>query len=302
MWQDFKLLGLLYNKCMKILLTGSTGQLGSYLLPALLAAKYDVVAIHSKTIGADFCEPEGLYGFVRECGADVIVNAAALATPGGCYAWPAKAKLINTTGPEVLADVARREGMRIIHLSTDMVFDGEKGWYCETDETGAKSIYGETKRAGELPVLDIGGIVLRLSLLFGPSKSGKANFFDQQVSGLRGGDEVRLFHDEIRTPLSYVDAANAIMGVIEADAMSGLYHVGGSERLTRLEMGIQLAKVLDVSESGIVSVSRESIDAAEPRPGDCSLDSTRFYGEFPHLKPVKYQSQACRLLGIDELA
>jgi len=122
--------------------------------------------------------------------------------------------------------------------------------------------------------------VARVSLLFGPSLVGRPTFFDQQLSALREGRPITLFHDEWRTPLSLLTAARGLLALAASDVV-GLIHLGGPERLSRLEIGQRLAAFLHRDPTGIESVSRLSAPAIEPRPRDLSLDSSRWRQYFP---------------------
>ena len=109
---------------------------------------------------------------------------------------------------------------------------------------------------------------------------GRPVFFDEQVAALRQGKTITLFEDEWRTPLSLATAARALLALVPAD-VRGLLHIGGPERLSRLEMGQRLAAYLGVDPARILAASRESMKAAEPRPRDLSLDSSRWRALFP---------------------
>jgi dTDP-4-dehydrorhamnose reductase len=122
--------------------------------------------------------------------------------------------------------------------------------------------------------------VVRVSLLFGPSLSGRPTFFDQQLDGLRKGMSLTLFADEWRTPLNLAVAAQALWEVVSSD-ITGLLHLGGPERLSRLEMGQRLAAYLGLPIGSIVAGSRHDMPAPEPRPRDTSLDSSRWRQAFP---------------------
>ena len=122
--------------------------------------------------------------------------------------------------------------------------------------------------------------MVRVSLLFGPSVVGRPFFFDEQVAALREGRPCTLFEDEWRTPLGLRTAAQALLGIARSD-FTGLLHLGGPERMSRVEMGERLAAFLGSDPSGIVRVSRGSVPAPEPRPGDTSLDSSQWRQRFP---------------------
>jgi dTDP-4-dehydrorhamnose reductase len=168
-----------------------------------------------------------------------------------------------------------------------MVFDGEHAPYREEHAVAPLSIYGQTKAEAERAVLaQPRNTVVRLPLLFGPSLSSRPSFFDQQVQALRQGQRISLFCDEWRTPLSLQVAACALLafaGGVSGSLVGplGLIHMGGPERLSRLEMGQRLAAFLGCDPAAIVPVSRTSVAAAELRPRDVSLDSSRWRSLFP---------------------
>ncbi|HEY7152815.1 MAG TPA: SDR family oxidoreductase [Gemmataceae bacterium] len=270
---------------MRLLLTGASGQLGGYLLRECRAWGGDVVAWSGHRRGelfgyplrpVDLADTDAVATAFSEARPDVVVHGGALATVSACQREPARAEQINAHGSAVLAELAQRAKVRLLHISTDMVFDGERGGYREDDEVRPLSVYGRTKAAGERAVLaGPRNLVVRVSLLFGPTLIGRPSFFDEQVSALREGRPIPLFHDEWRTPLSLLVAARGLLALAASDAV-GLIHLGGPQRLSRLEMGQRLAAFLHHDPAPIVSASRLSAPTAEPRPRDLSLDSSRW--------------------------
>ena len=123
-------------------------------------------------------------------------------------------------------------------------------------------------------------LVVRVSLLFGPGLTGKSSFFDEQVRALRQRQPITCFADEWRTPLALTTAAQALTTLLTAD-VTGLLHLGGPERLSRLEMARQLAAYLGADASVIVPAGRRGVAAPEPRPRDTSLNSSRWRSLFP---------------------
>jgi dTDP-4-dehydrorhamnose reductase len=178
-------------------------------------------------------------------------------------------------------DLAAEAGARLVYVSTDLVFGGENGPYRETDPARPVSIYGETKLAGESPVLVYdNAAVVRVSLLFGPTLVARPAFFDMQLKSIRNGEPCRLFADEWRTPLSLRTAAQSLITVAESE-WCGLLHLGGPERMTRLDMGQRLARALGRQPDMFVSSLQADVPSPEPRPRDVSLHSTRFRELFP---------------------
>jgi dTDP-4-dehydrorhamnose reductase len=275
---------------MRILVTGASGYLGSYLVRHLRGAGSPVAAWsgarHGDLFGVplrpvDLADPDAVAAAFADDRPDVILHTAALAKIGDCHRDPARAERINTRGTAVLGELAVKAGARLVLISSDLVFDGARGGYREEDEPTPLSVYGRTKAAAEKAVLGLPRTaVVRVSLLFGPSLTDRPSFFDEQVAALRAGRPVALFADEWRTPLPLHTAGRALSSVALSD-WTGLLHLGGPERLSRLEMGQRLAAFLGVPPAGIVAARREQVAAPEPRPRDTSLDSSRWRQRFP---------------------
>jgi dTDP-4-dehydrorhamnose reductase len=275
---------------MRILVTGASGQLGGYLLRDLRRRDKSVIAWSGSRTGSlfdyplrpvDLADKDAVTRSFREARPDVVLHAGALASVADCYRDAEHARRVNTHGTAMLVELAGEAAIRLVFVSTDLVFDGQRGGYREEDAVSPLSTYGRTKAEAEQAVRACpGGLVVRVPLLFGPSLIGRPTFFDQQTAALREGRPIALFHDEWRTPLDFHTGAQALSALLETDYV-GILHVGGPERLSRIEMGQRLAAFLRRDPSAIVAVSRDSTPAAEPRPGDTSLDCSRWRRLWP---------------------
>jgi dTDP-4-dehydrorhamnose reductase len=276
---------------MRLLLTGASGQLGGYLLQELQTAGADVVAWSGTRQGRlfgttfrpiDLTIPDHVAAAFREAKPSLVVHSAAITTVAACYRDPRRANQVNVNATALLTELAAEAGVRFVFPSTDLVFDGDKGSYCEVDAPSPLSVYGRSKLEAEKPVLAYSrGVVARLSLLYGPTLVGQSAFFDDQVAALQSGRPVTLFEDEWRTPLDLETAAQGILAIAES-AFAGLIHLGGPERLSRLEMGNRLAAYLGCDPQVIVPAKRDQLQTAEPRPSDVSLDSSLWRKLFPN--------------------
>jgi dTDP-4-dehydrorhamnose reductase len=274
---------------MRLLITGASGLLGAYLLRE--AGDRDAVVAWGGPRGGDrlgvalrpidLADANAVASTFRSDRPDVVLHAAALARVADCWRDPERARLVNSTSTATLARLAADVGARLVLVSTDLVFDGERAPYRESAAPSPVSVYGRSKLAAEEAALAAPrAAAVRVSLLHGPSLHGQPSFFDEQTASLCSGRPVTLFRDEWRTPLDLVTAARALLAVARSE-FSGLLHVGGPERLSRLEMGLRLAAFLGVDSAPIVATDRAAAPAPEPRPRDVSLDSTRWRAAFP---------------------
>jgi dTDP-4-dehydrorhamnose reductase len=211
-----------------------------------------------------------------------IVHAAALTHVAGAFHDPAGAKRINVDATEALAGLAARAGIRFALVSTEMVFDGEHAPYDEASAPSPITVYGRTKLAAEQVAMaghPANTVVVRVPLLYGFPAAPRNTTFGLQVRALQSGTPLRLFEDEVRSPLWLEDAAAAITTVVESD-YTGLIHAGGPEALTRVEMGRLLARSLGLRNLAIIAASRSTADDPEPRPRDLTVNSARYIARF----------------------
>jgi dTDP-4-dehydrorhamnose reductase len=274
---------------MRLLITGAGGLLGAYLLRSLESPD-GVIAWGGPSGGErsgfalaaiDLTDFRAVADAFRAVRPDVVLHAAALARVADCCRNPELAMRVNGEATAFLAGLCTEAGGRLVLVSTDLVFSGHGAPYKEDDSPDPVSVYGRSKRAAEEAALAIPrSAVVRVSLLYGPALHGRPSFFDEQTHALRAGRAITLFRDEWRTPLDLVTAARALLEVARSE-FSGILHVGGPQRLSRLEMGLHLARLLAVDPTPIVAADRDAMPAAEPRPRDVSLDSSRWRGAFP---------------------
>lgn len=204
-----------------------------------------------------------------------VIHCAAEAGLGPCAADPARARALNAEVPERLATLAHARGARFVHVSTDMVFDGEHAPYTERDEARPTTAYGRSKLDGEARVLAAfpGALVVRVPTLYGEGLTERVSFTTATRLALLAGREVRLFDDELRTPLEVREAARRLVSLAGSD-LTGVVHAPGPERLSRLDLGRALCREVGANEALLVPVSRLSLPG-EPRPRDLSLATVR---------------------------
>ncbi|MEO6807660.1 MAG: SDR family oxidoreductase [Isosphaeraceae bacterium] len=269
---------------MRVLLTGASGQLGSYLVDRLRTTGHDLIAWSGTTLGeragvvlkpVNLADPEAIDLALEDANPELILHAAALSSPDAVRLDPDGGQAVNVRATEHLADWCRRHNRRLVYTSTDLVFDGNRPWNQEDDPAEPILAYGRTKLQGEPAVLATPfGLVARLSLLFGPSQTGQPSYFDHTIDGLRRGQTQTLLEDEFRTPLHYANAADLLVRLAESSA-TGLVHVGGPERVSRFDLIRRVAARLGFDPGLVLANRRADLNLPEVRPADVSLDTQR---------------------------
>jgi len=290
---------------MRWLVTGASGTLGSYIVQELAPSERSVIG-WSGTAPAEYCgvsilpvdlaNRDAMTAAFQAAKPDIVIHAGAMARIDDCFRSPERARRINVEGTQHFAELSSQHRSRLVYLSTDLVFDGSQPPYREDDPPRPLSVYGRTKADAELAVLaSQNGVVVRLSLLFGPSQNQRVGMFDSLMDALRTGRSMTLFADEWRTPLGLAHAARALAVLARSDFF-GTIHLGGPERLSRLEMGQRLARHLNLSDAALVAGQRDGIPGSEPRPRDVSLDSALWRSSFPHFPMPDFESALTDML------
>ena len=248
---------------MRILITGASGLLGLNL--ALETTRRHTVfgtvnehALYSKTftvVQTDLLVPGAVERLLESTHPDWVIHCAALANLEACEADPLLAKQINTDLPRTLASHVARSGARLVHVSTDAVFDGLRGDYTEEDHPTPACAYSRTKLDGELAVAeaDPKAIIARV-VFYGWSLNGKRSLAEFFFNNLRQGRQVMGFTDLFFCPLLANDLADIFVRMLEKK-LSGLYHVVSSESLSKYDFGIRLARRFNLDGSLINPIS-----------------------------------------------
>ena len=213
---------------MKIAVIGADGQLGTDIVAACREDGHGVVPLTLAQV--DVADGALVQRSLAASGAGVIVNTAAMHQVEKCEADPARAFAVNALGARNLAQAANSCGARLVHISTDYVFDGGKmAPYLESDCPLPLNAYGNSKLAGELFVRTIAEkhYVIRVSGLYGQSpclEKGGLNFVDLMLKLSRERREVRVVDDEVLTPTATREVARQILVMLKGGAADGLYH------------------------------------------------------------------------------
>ena len=257
---------------MRILVTGASGLLGLNL--ALEATKEHLVfgltnrnPLHTdafSVLNTDLLEPGAVERLLERTQPDWVIHCAALANLEACEADPEQARQLNTEVPRKLAQHVARGGARLIDISTDAVFDGQRGDYTEADTPNPLSVYAQTKLDGERAVAQANpdAIIARVNL-FGWSLNGKRSLSEFFFNNLLAGRTVMGFTDVLFCPLLANDLAGIFIRMLEKN-LHGLYHVVSSQCMSKYDFGLAIARRFSLNEELIrpASVIQGGLKAA----------------------------------------
>jgi dTDP-4-dehydrorhamnose reductase len=199
----------------------------------------------------------------------LIIHCAALSSSVVCQSDPTLAHKVNVEVTALLAELGAN--VPFFFFSTDLVFDGRAGHYSESAPTNPLMVYGETKVAAERIVLaNPGHTVIRTSLNGGTSPTSDRGFNEQLRKAWRASKPVKLFTDEFRSPIAASVTARAVWELAK-QGKTGVYHVAGSERLSRWEIGNLIAARCPELNPKIEPTTLKAAQGA-PRPADISFD------------------------------
>ena len=265
---------------MKILITGANGFLGYYLVEQLLKKDLSVIATgrgqcrlpffhHSgfQYHEMDFTDPFSIHDVFEKTVPDVVVHAGAMSKPDECELDQMKAYLVNVEGTVQLLINSAEIKSFFIFLSTDFVFDGEKGLYHENDIPNPVNYYGKTKFEAEEAVkeYDHDWAIARTVLVYGKNHSGHNNILGIIKEKMEKAEQYGVVNDQVRTPTYVGDLAKGIVSIIEKRA-GGIFHLSGKDILTPYEMAIMTAELLKLDSAVLKKVTAASFSQPARRP------------------------------------
>jgi dTDP-4-dehydrorhamnose reductase len=218
----------------------------------------------ARWVRIDLADVASIDDVIAEAAPDAVVNTAYRQGPG---LWP-----VTVDGATAVADASRRAGARLVHLSTDVIFDGrKKAPYTEDDEPRPLHDYGRAKLAAEQRVLAAhpDATLVRTSLLYGGDEPGPQ---ERLVLSALAGSDVAFFTDEIRSPVRVNDLADAIADLLDL-ASPGPLHLAGADPVSRYEFACLLAR----AAGGSPEVLRAAPSSRRDRPLCIALDSSRAF-------------------------
>lgn len=260
----------------RLFITGGSGLLGSK-FKYIAGDTYEIITTHHKNPGEnsvqfDVTDEKDVAEKITSLNPDAVVHAAALTNVDYCEDHPDEAWNINAKGTDNVAKACEKVGSKLVYVSTDFVFDGERGMYCEEDETNPLGHYARTKLEGEEFLKthrDLDYAVARVSVLYGWHT--RMNFVTWVINELKNGNEINIVTDQYNSPTLADNAAEAMIKIIEMDK-TGVYHTVGGERINRFDFAVNIAEVFDLDSGLINPIKSTNFVQKARRPKDSSLN------------------------------
>lgn len=270
---------------MTIFLTGASGLVGSAFARAAARRGHEVVG----TVGAHPGKIEGLAGqhtldlaqngsvtsAILDQFPQAIVNCAAMSVPEQCEADPARAQALNVELPSLLARLAHHVSARLVHLSSEQVFDGTRTTpYAAEDPVAPINLYGRQKVESERLVREHApefAVVVRPPLLMGNSPTGRRSNHERLFADWAAGRTPRLFTDEFRQACTAENLAEVLVELCERDNVRGVYHWAGTDLLSRYELGLRIRDhfKLTPAQAPLEAVTRAAVPEVARKRQPC---------------------------------
>ncbi|MBM4174855.1 MAG: SDR family oxidoreductase [Ignavibacteria bacterium] len=262
----------------RILIVGCNGLLGQALVESLSRANNDellLASVEDNFVGnsnfpyvqLDISKRNEAKKVVLDFFPDIVINAAAYTNVDGCEDNKELAWNINVNGAKYLVEGCRVVDAKLIHLSTDFIFDGINGPYSELDKPNPISYYGRTKLGSENEI-KIGGIpftIVRTNVIYGIQKGIKKDFVQWVVENLREEKKINVVTDQMNNPAFVNDLADGIILTIDKKK-PGIFNIGGIELISRYDFAGKIAEVFDLDKNLINPILTSQLNQKAKRP------------------------------------
>lgn len=273
---------------MRLLVTGMGGFLG-YALRCLIDCTAELVddevialwhqrqpsGYQGRLVQVDLFDGQALQDTLTLVQPQAVIHLAAVSQPNRCETDGMRTTAVNVQATATIARWCARHQCPLVFTSSDLVFDGTRPPYKETDPPSPLNAYARQKVAAEAAIQKHhpGAVICRLPLMFGYGGPAARSFAHDMVMAIATQKPIRLFTDEYRTPVSTACAAKGLLAALRWPG--GVYHLGGPERISRFDLGRRIAAHLNLGEAHLQPLSQAELPMAARRPADVSLDSRK---------------------------
>ena len=271
---------------MRTLVIGANGQLGKSIKSLVNLQNIGDGFVFATRDQFDLSDPQSVKSYFESYTFDLIINSAAYTSVDGAELNEKEANMVNHLAVKQIAEIALNKNIKLIHISTDFVFDGFKSQpYLESDTTDPLNIYGKTKLAGENAVISImhsNAIIIRTSWVY--SEYGN-NFVDTILKLVKNGNELNVVSDQIGTPTYASDLGLAILDIIRSEKFNGqkqesqVYHYANKGVCSWYDFAKEVIQILG-SKCIINSIKTEDYPTTAKRPRSTIMSNDKISQEF----------------------
>jgi dTDP-4-dehydrorhamnose reductase len=273
-----------------ILVTGASGLLGANLVCRAHDQGYETAGLCHRNVlkvpnvsmfSVNLNDERGTRQMIQRLRPEGIIHCAAATSVDWCEDHPKEAERLNGEISGVLAEVATELNAHFVYVSTDAVFDGKRGDYSELDEPAPINAYARSKLYGEWQVMQRNpqAAIARVTL-YGWNAQDKLSLAEWMLKKLENAEQVPGFEDVHFTPILATDLADVLLSMLD-HGLSGVYHVGGSEKISKYHFARRIAEAFDFNPERITSVELATASLRAMRPPDTSLNTHKIRAAFP---------------------
>jgi len=224
---------------------------------------------------ADLANPQAMRSLLVALRPKSIIHCAAITEVDWCELHPEETEEVNVRASSTLAELAQELNARFLYVSTDSVFDGKRGNYSEDDQPAPLSIYAKSKWRGEQEALcrHSSPLIVRVNI-YGWNAQPKQSLGEWILDDVRTRRPVRGFADVYFCPMLANDVAEVLLTMLDR-GLNGIYHVAGSERISKYDFAIRVAKTFSLATDCVLPTSIVEARLEAPRPLDCSLNTEK---------------------------
>lgn len=266
----------------KVYITGIAGLLG-YAIATNLIRKYQVCGVDLVEVEIEGCDIEKfdltnidqLENSIRNQKPDVLIHTAAAVNVDGCESNKEYANLLNSKLTENISFICKKYGVKLVYISTDAVFDGEKnGLYTEDDIPNPINYYGLTKLLGEDFVKRVDNSLILRTNIYGVNYQNKKSFGEWIVSSLRENQDLNMFTDIMFSPILVNELAEIIDICISND-IDGLYHACGTGAISKYEFGMLVKEIFSIDTGKIHKASSDTMEFVAKRSKNMGMSNKK---------------------------
>jgi len=265
----------------KLLVTGASGLLGTRICQLAIKQNYEVYSAHSQhapqfgtPIKLDITDSTALKQIFDKTKPDAVVHSAAFSDVDKCEKEKDLAWKTNAESTSNIAQLCHKRNCFLVYVSTDYVFNGEKGNYKETERTAPINHYGLSKLKGEQEVKQSRAehCIARTSVIYGSiPAAGKINFALWLIEKLRKKEETKTVTDQWNSPTLNTNLAEMVLEIVERRT-TGTFHLAGATRLSRYEFAQNIAETFNLDKNLLCPTSSKEMQWLAKRPKDSSLN------------------------------